>query len=62
MYVYVCILHACNATGGQKRASDHLGLELQMVVNGYVDLRSLEVQPVLLTVEASLQFQLIPSF
>ena len=45
MYVCVCVrfahmciyaLHACNALGGQKRALDPLGLEIQVVVSCHV--------------------------
>lgn len=31
--MYFCAPHACRAHGDQKRASDPLGLEVQMVVN-----------------------------
>lgn len=33
----VCIQCACSNSGSQKRASGPLGLELQVVVNHYVD-------------------------
>jgi hypothetical protein len=34
--LYVCTLCACSAHKGQKRASDHLKLEMQMVVRHHV--------------------------
>lgn len=34
--MYVCASHVCGARRGQKRASDLLELQLQMVVNCHV--------------------------
>ena len=34
--MYVCTLHVCSASGGQKRTSDPLELELQMFVSCHV--------------------------
>lgn len=34
--MFLSIPHVCTAQGGQKNASDHLELELQMVVICYV--------------------------
>jgi hypothetical protein len=34
--MYICVLCACSTLEGQRRASDTLGLELQMVVSHQV--------------------------
>jgi hypothetical protein len=56
--MYGCAPHACSAHGGQKRTTDPLKLNLQMVVSHHVDAGNpgpLWEQPVLLTAELSLQ-------
>jgi hypothetical protein len=56
--VYVSASCACSAHGGQKRASDPLKLELQIIVSGRcweTNLGPLEEQQVFLTTELFLQ-------
>jgi len=61
VFTHICkkvlLASVLGARGSQKRALDHLELELQVVVNHYVGSRNcpLEEQPVLLTAEPSLQ-------
>lgn len=58
MYTYVNIPSVCNVLVGQKRASDLLELEIQMVVRLHVGnsyMGTLEEQPLLLTTEPALQ-------
>lgn len=58
-YIIVCVSCTCGTCGDQKRAADLLKLELQPVVRHPASAGKcvyLEKQPLLLTIEPSLQF------